>query len=409
MAQEKEDRPGIIPMNERREDLEVMVRMHVARIGPQPKTTKIYTPNKYPTSFRDPFEEREYRMEEIRRCIHGYDGLCGKMYGFLNYGKMKSAKKGSIRPDFRTIDHQWFQKIESLHENPGRGVVCIKRRRVGASWKEAWDSLHDCAFLDKFGNGEKMIGMNSKSEIDSRKMFTNVKFMHNAMPDWMRPRASTTDRRDFMEFAYWFDTVKKQVVATKGLNTEKRGNQSTILSVAPTDNAHEGNAYSKLIIDEAGKIENLLTIWSFAEDCLMDNTERVGIPIIFGTVGDIDKNGKGLKDMWINSEVYNLDRFAFWGYNGLICDEYGNDQIEDAVRWIIYERDKKKSANKAVREAFTQKYPLEERDAFNQVSNGGIGDTLKINTQITNLMETPYEGHRLDAPRSRRYCKVSTE
>jgi hypothetical protein len=383
MAKEKEDIVGIIPQNERREDLEVQVRYHVARIGDQPKTYKRYSPNKHLT-FKDPREQQEYHFEEIRRCIEGYDGLCGKMYGFLNYGILRDPEKGRIRPTYKSIQHTWYKKIESLQETPGRGIVCIKRRRIGASWMEAWDAVHDCSFKPFY-----QIGMNSKSETDSRKLFQHIKFMHQNMPDWIRANASTSDRRDFMEFAYWYDTSKQKIVASKGVNTRKEGNQSWISSVAPTDNAHEGEAYSKLIIDEAGKIENLMTIWSFAEDCLMIPPRRVGIPIIFGTVGDIDKNGKGLMEMWKNHDSYDLDQFGFWGYNGLIIDEYGNDMIEDAVRWIIYEREKKKGATKKVRDAFLQKYPLEERDAFNQVTNGGIGDPELIADQLHNLLDNP--------------------
>jgi hypothetical protein len=171
-------------------------------------------------------------------------------------------------------------------------------------------------------------------------------------------------------------------------NRTKKGNQSWILSVAPTENAHEGNAYGKLIMDEAGKYD-VMGMWQYAEDCLMLNTRRVGMPLVFGTVGDITKEGRGLMEMWKNNDAYKMKRFGLWGYNGLITDQYGNDMIEDAVRWIIYERYRKQSATKRVREAFIQKYPLEERDAFNQVSGGGVGDIKLINEQIINLMTNP--------------------
>lgn len=379
MAKEKEDQVGIIPLNEYQPELEKEVQYYLS-IANKPKfiSKKRYTPNKYPEKFRDKREELDYQLEEVRRLIEGYDGLCGKGYGWLHYGKLRDPERGKISPEFRAVQEEYFQKIESLQQSPGRGIVGFKRRRIGYSWMEGWDAQHDCITKPFY-----QIGMNSKSENDSRLMFKNVKFIHQNLPDWLRPRATASDRRDFMEYAYY----EKDAMG----NRIKKGIQSWISSVAPTDNAHEGQAYSKLIIDEAGKIVNLMNIWQYAEDCLRLNTRRVGVPIIMGTVGDITKDGKGLMELYMNNEAYSLDRFVFMGYNGLIVDQYGNDQIEDAIRWVIYERFKMKAATKRVQQAFLQKYPLCERDAFNQVVDGGIGNIILINDQITKLYQNPPE------------------
>src|SRR5690606_1325131 len=72
-------------------------------------------------------------------------------------------------------------------------------------------------------------------------------------------------------------------------------------------------------------------------------------------------------------------------------DEYGNDLVEDAIRWVVYERDRLKSATKRIQESFLQRYPLCERDAFNQVVDGGIGNVVLINDQITKLYNSPPE------------------
>lgn len=384
MAKEKEDKVFIIPANEYREDLEKKVGYYKA-IAEKPRfiSKKKYTPNVIPTKFRDKREELDFWGEELRRMVHGYDGLCGKGYSWLNYAKIRALKGGKITPQFRSAQEGWFQTVENL--GVGDGIVGYKRRRFGFSWLEAWDVLHDCLTKPYY-----QVGMNSKSETDSRRLFGFVKFIYQNLPKELRARASF-DRRDYMEFAYWFDLEKQKIVALKGLNTEKRGLQSWINSTPPTDNGHEGQAYHKLLIDEAGKIVNLLAIWGFAEDCLLDNTERVGIPIILGTVGDIDKDGAGLREMYNNSDSYGLSKFAIHGYNGLLMDEFGNDMIEEAIRWIIYERDKRKNQNKKAREAFIQKYPLDSRDAFNYVSTGGVGNIELIHEQRIRLEANPVE------------------
>jgi hypothetical protein len=379
MAKEKEEIPGVIPQNEWIEELEKDVAYYNSiAIKPSFISKKRYTPNKYPEKFKDKREELDFQMQEIQKIMNGDDGLSGKGYSFLHYAKLKDPEHGKILPQFRAIQEEYFQKIESIQKNPGRGIVGYKRRRVGYSWLESWDALHDCITRPYFS-----IGMNSKSENDSRLLFRSVKFLYQNLPEWLRPRSTASDRRDFMEFA-WYEKDPSG-------NRIKKGLQSSIFSVAPTDSAYEGSALSKLIIDEAGKIPNLLTIWQFAEDCLRLNTRRVGVPICMGTVGNIDADGRGILELYTNSEAYSLDRFVFHGYNGLIVDEFGNDMIPEAIRWIIYERHRLKSTNRAYQATFVQKYPLCENDAFNRVTSGGIGNIHLINDQVIKLMSNPPE------------------
>lgn len=379
MAKLQEDQPGIIPQNEYKEDLEQDVKYYLS-IAEKPSfiSTKRHTPNKLPEKFKDKREEADFWLDEVRRMISGYDGLCGKGYGFLNYAKLRDPQKGKISPEFRVRQEEYFRKVEYHQQNPGRGLVGFKRRRWGFTSIGAWDDYHDVITKPFY-----QIGMNSKSENDSRLLFRHIKFLHQNMPEQLRPRATASDRRDFMEFA-WYE---KDAVG----NRIKHGIQSWISCVAPTDNAHEGQAYSKLRIDEAGKIENLLSLWSFAEDCLRLNTQRVSPAIILGTVGDIDRDGKGLRELYLNNEAYQLDRFAVYGYHGLIIDEFGNDLLEHAIRYIIYERDRLKSATRKMLMAFLQKYPLCERDAFNQVTSGGVGNIQLINNQIVKILSNPPE------------------
>lgn len=379
MAKEQEDRVGIIPENEYIPELEKEVEYYYS-ISEKPKfiSKKRYTPNKYPEKFRDKREELDFQMEEIRRLTHGYDGLCGKGYGWLHYAKIRDPKRGKISPEFRVKQEEYFRTIEYHQQNPGRGIVGYKRRRWGFTSIGAWDDWHDCITKPFY-----MIGGNSKSENDSRKMFKHVKFIHQNVPGWLRPRATASDRRDFMEFAAY----KKDAQG----NRIKDGLQSWISVVAPVPENHEGEAYSKLRIDEAGKIDCLLDIWAYGEDCLRLNTQRVGIPVILGTVGQIDSKGKGLMELYLNNEAYDLDRFAVLGYHGLIVDEFGNDMIKDAIRWVVYERHKKKRASRKEMETFLQKYPLCDKDAFNASSNGGIGNIHLINDQIIKVTANPPE------------------
>ncbi|HEY0750944.1 MAG TPA: hypothetical protein VGD26_07305, partial [Chitinophagaceae bacterium] len=111
-SKEQEDVVGFIPLNERKEELEKEVQYYLS-IAQKPTfiSKKRYTPNKYPDKFQDKREELDYQLEEIRRLVEGYDGLCGKGYGWLNYGKLRDPERGKISPEFRAIQEQYFQKV----------------------------------------------------------------------------------------------------------------------------------------------------------------------------------------------------------------------------------------------------------------------------------------------------------
>lgn len=387
MAKERDEIAEIIPENEFIPELEKEVEYYYSLVEPPSFVSKkIYTPNKIPISFKNRVEETDFWFEEMRRLTEGYDGLSGKGYGWINYAKIRDPERGKISPEFRVRQEEYFRKVEDLVANPGRGLVGWKRRRFGFSWIAAWDIFHDC-FTQQF----KQIGMNSKTETDSRRLFGFIKFLHQNMPDQLRPIASVSDRRDYMEFAYWWDKDKQKIVSNKGLNTEKRGTQSWIISTSPVPQSHEGAAYSKLVVDEAGKQRDLLELWAYAEDTLVLNTRRVSPAIIMGTVGDIDSDGKGLRELFLNNEAYDLDRFRVAGYHGLIIDKCGNDMTKEAIRFIIYKRHKLKAASRRIFETFKQKYPLCDNDAFNAVSEGGIGNVQLINDQIVKILTNPPE------------------
>jgi len=147
--------------------------------------------------------------------------------------------------------------------------------------------------------------------------------------------------------------------------------------------------FGKWICDEAGKIKDLPQMWSYTEDCLKQETTRPGTPILFGTSGDIGKEGIGLRNMWRNSDAHKLRRFFLAGWAGLIVDKYGNDMIEESIRWIVYERKRMESLGPKLYNDFLQKYPLTIKEAFSIADTGGVGNIIKINSQIQKLMDDP--------------------
>lgn len=374
MAEEKEDKVWTISKADYQDDLEKEVAFHAARINAANpfRVTKKYSHIVIP-EFRkhEQKEKLDWEMEEIRRCLHGHDGLPGRYYYFFNHVKIKHKKKGPIRPDFRATQLLWAKTKERIMTTTGTGIVMIKRRQVGMSWDMSADNIYDAQF-----NNEWDLGMNSKSEADSRKLFLKHKFIHRTQSPFLRAYVHI-DRRDAMVFGRWIPKLERH-----------KGTMSTITSVSPTPTAHAGNQYRKLVMDESGEVD-LVAIWSNAEDTLMQDGVLICTPFIFGTMGDTDTVGQGLMEFWKNHKVYGLEQFAFWGYNCLIIDDLGNDDIENSLRWIIYERKRREQGATRIYKKFLQKYPITEEDAFLSISGVGVGDPILLGKQRLALMDNP--------------------
>lgn len=378
LPEEQDDKFKVIPVSDYIPEVEEKVKFYLSRSHTWEQNTIKYKRVEIP-EFESKNEQELWEKEEIRRCKKGHDGMAGKMYFFFHYCKIKRLGGGGrISPDFRVVDNEWFKLIEACQKSNEWGIICTKRRRVGASWKEAADALHDVIFTPFF-----QIGMNSKTERDSIELFSKVKFLYDSLPAFLKVKATSSNTQNFLEFAYHTKDEKG--------NKIKRGNQSWIRAVAPTSSAYEGLMLNKWICDEAGKISNLNAMWSYTEDCLMQETRRVGMPIIFGTSGDVGAEGKDLKDMWKNAGVYKLKRFFFAGWMGLNCDEFGNDNKEDCIRWILYQRHYKSSLTAQEQRTYIQKYPLTVAEAFAHTSGHGVGDRMKIQAQMDSLFENPAE------------------
>jgi hypothetical protein len=121
----------------------------------------------------------------------------------------------------------------------------------------------------------------------------------------------------------------------------------------------------------------------------MEQTRRTGIPILFGTAGDIGAEGKDLEYMWRNAHLYKLKQFFFAGWMGLTADNdpYGNDDKEEGIRWIVYERHRREKLRTEEYNTFIQKYPLTVPEAFTVTTDAGVGNIIKIKAQQQNLRE----------------------
>ena len=383
MAKDQEENLAIIRPGDYIDEIEQQVMLEYNKImasgqGVYKKREKKYKYTEHPDFGNDRKAKFDWEMNEIHKCIHGDGDIPGKYYYYLNHTFIKSKVKGKIRPEFRTTDLEWFKFLEEVENTVGEGIVCIKRRQVGLTTKTSAHMTYNATFHRDWD-----IGMNSKTEADSRNFFSRVKYCYRNQSDFLRAKTST-DRRDALVFVeYGKDAFGNRIVTG--------GTGSSIISVSPQPTAHAGNSYRELIVDEAGEIIDLDALIANAEDCIIQDGVRHGNMILFGTMGETDKAGKHLKMFWKDHKVHNLRRFAFWGYNEMIMDEFGNDDILESVRAILYRRKKLETSSPKIYNKFRQKYPLDEQDAFLSVNGHGVGNPLIIGQQQINLMTKPPE------------------
>jgi hypothetical protein len=381
---EEEEDVVLIPKSQYTEEEEEKVTMYMAtlsdvleKIGMVPfeKNTTKFTRVKIPDFKGDVRKKDIWEDEELDRCEFGYKGMSGKMYFYFNYGWIMNLEKGKFVPDYRVCQNEWFKLLTKIKKEGGWGIACVKRRRVGASWLEASDALHDVLFTPFL-----VVGMNSRTKEDSRTLFEKVGFMFENLPVFLRAIIGSRTK----DSIHFYDEEKDELG-----NDIKVGHQSYIVVKAPTVSAFEGHMLNKWICDEAGKQEELPQMWSFTEETMMQETKRIGIPVLFGTSGEIGRAGRGLKEMWDNSNIYRLHRFFFAGYMGLMVDEFGNDMVEETIRWIVYERKRKEGLSIKMYYDFLQKYPLTIEEAFAQSTAGGLGNIVKIKKQDDELVLNP--------------------
>lgn len=381
MAKEQEENLAIIRPGEYIDEVEALVMLGYNKImasgqGVYKRRDKKYRYTEHPEFGNDRKAKLDWEFAEIQKCIHGDGDLPGEYYYYLNHTKIKSKVKGKINPEFRTTDLEWFKFREEVKKNIGEGIVSIKRRQVGMTTKAAASVIHACTF-----NRDYDIGTNSKTEADSRNFFSRIKYCYREQSDFLRAKTDT-DRRDALVFVeYGKDAFGNKII--------KGGTGSSVISVAPTDTGHAGNSYKELIIDESGEIVNLEALLSNAEDCIIQDGVRTGLLTMFGTMGNSDTTGKGLMTFWKDYKIHNLRRWAFWGYNELIMDECGNDDILESLRSILYRRRKLENSSSKIYNKFIQKYPLNEAEAFLTVNGYGVGNPLIIGQQEVNLMTNP--------------------
>lgn len=370
----------------------------------------------------DSYQYVEYWLEQNKRCLEGYKvgdlWIPGSYYFYLNFTQMdvrdkKTGRKKKAFPFFTDVDLEYFMIMEAARKQQ-KGVILVKPRRTGFSYKNAGIISYEYNF---YRDSKCVIGaFDSRFSDNTMGMtLTNLNFL-NAHTEWVKER--NPDTRDHV-LARFEERTPDGVRIWKGTLSDVRS-----LTFKDNPFASIGLSTNIFLFEEAGKFPNIIQSYNISEPCWKDGDDMIGIPILYGTGGDMEGGTLEFSEMFYEPEKYNLMAFDnIWDEdvpNGSTCgwfipaskmrfgtykdiskkypdkngiemvDKDGNSIVELAKQSILDLRALKEqgSDQQAKRDAITQ-FPLCPKEAFLQSSSiyFPVTDLRKVLGEINNDQE----------------------
>jgi len=378
--------------------------------------SKHYSPlvyEKIPYMERGTLAYDDFWDEQDRRCIHGYapiiDGvqyarITGPHYFYLNMVQImmkKVGQKGKKKlnyPYYRDLDHMLFLEIEKA-ELLGYGLIIGKARRMGLSY------LGDCMTIWNllfFLDNECAIGAGKKDK--AMELFDKVmKSMSNIREEYkVSYKKKATPNGAELKLGY--DITENKVRSVEGV-----GSKLTVKTFFSDPSAFEGGSYSFFIFEEIGIQDNLIKSYKASEPCFLDGADQFGVPMMYGTGGEVDKGSRDMKIVYENPEAFNMKKLfipAYLYYPGSDPEEIGEgaselDQMEAKANFFnpktgrtdmiealkhILKRRKRSSKSKDGYIKELQSRPTEEAHLFLKTS-GGTLNRITLNNQLQKIYD----------------------
>jgi hypothetical protein len=349
------------------------------------KNTKVIGTTEYET----------FWAEQLYRCINGYQTggifIPGRFYYYMNFNNMNTVH-GIITPDFCDMHLELCYIIEWCKAN-GKNLIIGKKRRAGISeftQKAVID--HGYRFSESYQAG---IAAGQK------------KYAEDFMTKWEDSEALLQSEFRVNSLLNNPDEVVSGYELMDGGKTTLKNNACKIFvrTMHNNPNMFKGLFLNDVVAEESGEFENLCEFISATNDCLMDGDTQVGMFMIYGTGGNINKGSKDFKKVWENPNDYNAvkylitgDRFKKPFYGGAtrfgkdvsvtpnLLKKYkpyqiiGMEDTEAAMENIMEERERLKKGDLKKYMEHLQNNPINEAEIFRKMFSNNF-DIQKINAQ----------------------------
>lgn len=286
-------------------------------------------------------QQREYAVEEVRRCKDGFTFLnngietfiTGKYYFYLQWWKLED----DIHPDYRDLDRRYFLFLNHW-ENISwcLGILIGKKRRQGSTSVATSNIVYECIFFKN-----SFCGLTSKTQMDAKSAFTNmISFGYRQLPVFLKPK-QLNNKDSVSELVFAHKTVDIKGGKGSALDTDT-GHRSKVDYRAPSLNAYDSGRLSRGLFDEGSKWakENPFSVFiSIVSKTLVKGAKRVGFLECPSTTNAMTNGGEEFKIVWDNAnQLKYTDRTpnrlvkyftpAYDGYYGFI-GRYGESVIEE--------------------------------------------------------------------------------
>lgn len=338
----------------------------------------------------------QYWDEQDDRCINGYKpvgmpAVTGRHYFYMNMNKIMlldgdDERKSLKNPLYRSLDRRLSYEVEDAIKNK-YGLLIGKPRRVGLSWFSAMLIVYDMLFYLRNEVGV-CAGKQNKADDFYAKVLALFANIH---PEYR----SSVLVKNSEEFKIGYDYTENKQKVEDGILSSMY-----IQTMFADSSGFEGKSLSMCVFEEAGLFENIIASYKATQPCFKDGSKMFGLPLVYGTGGEIDKGSKGYKEMWETPEAYDLKKIfipAFEYYPGDgVPDKNGNKisffnkitgetDKEAALKFIMSERDRVAKSRDALTKHI-QSYPIKESEIFIK-TKGGILDRRKLTGQMIALNE----------------------
>lgn len=358
-------------------------------------------------------EYEAFWNEELNKIINGFSikdiWIPGRFYYYMNYKQM-STIRGVITPDMVDMHLELAYHIEYCLAN-GKNLLCAKGRRKGIS--EAASTMvidYGWRFTEGFKAG---VAAGNKTYVED--FVAKWRFSDSRLP----PELSTkklVDNDDEIVAGY---AIKNQHNAY-----EERGTFNTIYArtMHTNPNMFKGLYLNAVISEEVGEHENWIEFYGATKDCLMSGNKQVGIMVIFGTAGNLNKGSKDFKKIWQDPDTYNCVRFMipadrFYKYGGAknenqripVTSEFykkfkdwqlvGVEDREASLKDILERRERLlKQGNLKEYNEDLQNNPINETEMFRKtvVNNFDVNKLNQIQARIDSYEHPRYNKWKLE-------------
>lgn len=335
-------------------------------------------------SYDDFWDEMDYY------CYNGFQPkgmpkITGRHFYYLNMTRILLLKQGDKRktkgnPFYRALDHRLFLELDHAIKYE-YGLIVGKPRRVGLSEFGAVNANYELTFYP-----DNMIGICAGKQDKADDFYGKLKSsLKNTRREYRN--GILISNAEELKLGYR-DTINK--------HKDDFGLQSSafIRTMGADSGAFEGKQFSLCIFEEAGLFQNLVMSYKATEPCFKEGSIQYGIPLVYGTGGEIDKGSKGYKELWDQHQAYNLKpifvsstdyypgdgdkdksgkKISFFNYKTGVTDS------KRARKYIEAER-VKASKSKESYAKHIQSYPLKESEIFFK-TKGGYLDLVKLSLQ----------------------------